>query len=338
MFIPGASAGNVTLDGEQVVMRKMVYNLEFPPWCPEMIITGYRFIRVKEYEEKLARLHHTSDSGVEFFIATNPGQHAVTSYVEIPAAEEKSVLPWSDQESTIALDDILLLLSIFTRRDVFAVDDTSPDEASDLWTADSRLHIDGGILRSSIPYREQVTVDGEVYDIGFQEGVTRVYSLIRDEEWRRKYASGYFLFLALHAFKCDLLEAAVGQCCVMWEHLFSLHDRGRLLRDENDGTDYLARLIFLLAEYDLAEQVGGDERTERLSYLRDTIVHFGRIPEEAESQREALFFLRLTEVLLAQILGLSPPNVLGTQGPWEKPSGPSQVGRLPVFGVRSGCI
>lgn len=189
-----------------------------------------------------------------------------------------------------------------------------------------------------MPYREQVAGDGHVYDIGFEEGVGEVYSLIRSASWQRKYGHGYVLFLALHAFKCSLLEAAIAQCWTMWEHLFSLHDRSRLLRDENDGVDCRDKLTFLLAEYGLAEQIGRDERVERLTHLRDTIVHLGRIPEEAESQREALFFLRLTEVLLAQILGLSPVNVLGTQGPWKKPSGPSRVSRLPVFGVRSGRI
>ena len=68
-------------------MRKRVYNLEFPPWCPAMTIHGYRFIRVKEYRERVARLQHTSGSSIEFSVAASPGQHAVTSYVEIPAAE-----------------------------------------------------------------------------------------------------------------------------------------------------------------------------------------------------------------------------------------------------------
>ena len=319
-------------------MRKRVYNLEFPPWCPAMTIHGYRFIRVKEYRERVVRLQPTSGSSIEFSVAASPGQHAVTSYVEIPAAEEKSVLPWNDRDNTTALNDILLLLSIFTRRDVFAVDDASMEEAEGLWTADPRLHIGGGILRSSIIYREGGPVNGEVYDIGFEEGVAEVCSLIREEHWQRKYADGYLLFLALHAFKSELLEAAVAQCWTIWEHLFSLHHREHILCQETKGADDRAKLLFLLEEHDLAEQVTGDEWAEQVAQLREAIVHSGRIPEGDQAQRDALFFLRLTEVLLAQILELSPSNVLGTHEAWEWPPGNGRTSKMPVFGVLSGRI
>lgn len=317
-------------------MTRQVYNLEFPAWCREMAIHGYRFVRVREYEERLALLQHTSGSGIEFSVVASPGRHAVASCVENPASEEKSVLPWSDRENRTALDDILLLLSIFSRRDVFAVEDACAGEAEGLWTADPRLHIGGGILRSSMPYREQVAGDGHVYDIGFEEGVGEVYSLIRSASWQRKYGHGYVLFLALHAFKCSLLEAAIAQCWTMWEHLFSLHSRGELPHEEVDRTGGGAKIAFLLDGCDLAEQVSEHGTVERLSQLTDMIVRSGRIPEDGSAQRDALLFLRLTEVLLAKILGLSPPNVLGTQREWERPSGVSRKGKMSVFGVRSG--
>lgn len=86
-------------------MRKKVYNLEFPSWCQELTVFGYRFTRVEDYKEKylsLQRIVEGSDS--EFSIKANTGQHAHTAYVELPKNEEEPVLEWADKKVT-ALDD-----------------------------------------------------------------------------------------------------------------------------------------------------------------------------------------------------------------------------------------
>ena len=48
--------------GNEVITETMnvrpVYNLEFPSWCSEINIFGYRFSRVSNYEDKVLSLQH----------------------------------------------------------------------------------------------------------------------------------------------------------------------------------------------------------------------------------------------------------------------------------------
>ena len=104
-------------------MRTEIYNLAFPSNCPAMTIFGYQFTRVDNYRDRLASLQHLITFHSEFEIRPNSGNNAVTAYVDFPESEEKAVLKWPSSRST-ALSDILLLLSIFTGRDVFMVDKT----------------------------------------------------------------------------------------------------------------------------------------------------------------------------------------------------------------------
>ena len=65
-------------------MKRKIYNLEFPPWCPEINIYGYKFFRVKDYEHKVKTLQHLVSCISEFDIKQNTGGHAETAYVELP--------------------------------------------------------------------------------------------------------------------------------------------------------------------------------------------------------------------------------------------------------------
>ena len=178
-------------------MRKEIYNLEFPSWCNEMTIFEYHFTRVNNYRDRLASLQHWITSHVEFEIRANTGSHAVTAYVDLPERERKSVFKQRGSANT-ALSDILLLLSIFTRRDVFTVDNASDGDSDKVIIADPRIYDWGGVLITSIPYKEHPIPDNEShgYNIGFEKGINQVYSLVRSEDWQRKYKEGHFLILA----------------------------------------------------------------------------------------------------------------------------------------------
>jgi hypothetical protein len=102
-------------------MRKWVYNLKFRSRCPSFTIAGYQFHRVDDYAEKVVRLQHLVNSHSEFKFLVNTGEHIITAHVDTPQTEEKAVLEWGDDSESTALSDILLLLSIFTGRDVFVM-------------------------------------------------------------------------------------------------------------------------------------------------------------------------------------------------------------------------
>jgi len=87
----------------------------------------------------------------------------------LPLKEKKPIIEWSDKKAT-ALDDILLLLSIFTLRDVFATSEPI-EKGSAAVTADSREYFFG--LRTAIKYEKGEDECGDQCDIGFQKGVER---------------------------------------------------------------------------------------------------------------------------------------------------------------------
>lgn len=300
-------------------MRKQVYNLEFPSWCPEMTIFGYRFTRVDNYANQVVRLQHMVTVYSEFEIRANTGEHAITAYVDFPECEEKAVLEWADSSNT-ALSDILLLLSIFTGRDVFVVDNTSGDSSDGVIRADPREYQWGGVLRCSIPYKKQL-IDSEPwgYNIGFEEGLNQVYALIRSEEWQRKYQGGYFLFLAQQGFRRQSLEAAFIQCWAIWEHLFTILNRSWLSEKQIRQLSSSEKIAFLLVKYALKAEIDDSarDRIGSLAEIRNRLIHFGRFPERGSVHDDAVLFIQLTEFVIAKMLGLSPSNVLNTMDELE---------------------
>ncbi len=202
-------------------MKKEVYNLQFPSCCQGMTIFGYHFARVDDYQSKVASLQNLVEyHDSEFQFRLNTGNHAITAYVDLPEREEKSVIK---QPDSTALSDVLLLLSIFTGRDVFTVDNARADSNDSVIIADHRVYAWGGVLMTSILYKNQPITDDEPhgYNIGFEEGINQIYTLVRSEDWQHKYKGGYFLVLAQQAFRRQPLETAFTQCWTIWEHLFS---------------------------------------------------------------------------------------------------------------------
>ena len=295
-------------------MKRSVYNLEFPSRCLEMTLFGYRFARVDNYQEQVCRLQHLGTSYSEFKINANTGTHGITAYVETPEHEERAVLEWADNDAS-ALGDILLLLSIFTQRDVFVVEQQATEDAIGVITADPRFHYGGGILRCSIPYKEQpIESEPRGYDIGFEEGLNRTYALIRSEEWQRKYRHGYFLFLARMAFRRQPLEAAFVQCWTIWEHLFAILNQNWLSSKQIRQISTAEKISYMLVEYALRDEISETDRRriEALANIRNRLIHFGRFPDRGAVHDDAVLFARLTEFVIAKILDLAPSNVLNT--------------------------
>ena len=298
-------------------MRKEVYNLEFPPWCEEMTIFGYHFTRVDDYQTKVTSLQHLVTSHGEFQIRANTGNHAATAYVDLPEREEKPVIK---RLGSTALSDILLFLSIFTGRDVFTVDNASDGSGDRSIIADPRVYDWGGVLITSIPYKNQPIPDDEPhgYNIGFEEGLNQVYSLVRSEDWQRKYKGGYFLILAQQAFRHQPLETAFTQCWTIWEHLFSILNSNWLSSKQIRQISSFEKIAFLLVAYALKNEIDDSAkgRIKSLAEIRNRLIHFGYFPDNA-IQDDAVMFTELTEFVVAKILGLSPSGALDTMAKLE---------------------
>ncbi len=311
-------------------MKREVYNLEIPSNCPAMTIFGYQFTRVDDYQNRITSLQHWTPVHSEFEIRTNTGKHAVTAYVEVPEHEQEAALAWADGSNATALTDILLLLSIFTRRDVFMVDNAIDDGRSKVIVADSRFYPCGGVLGSSIPYEKRLIDLADPlssYNMGFEKCLNQIYELIRTEKWKHKYQRGYFLFLAQQAFRSRSPDIAFILCWTIWEHLFAVLNVSWLSKEEIEQQGAFKKIAFLLVEY-LKDKVDNPtrEQLEPWRNMRNNLIHFGRFPgssgnapkhesSDSSGQRwlhDAILFIELTEFIITKTLGLSPSNALNT--------------------------
>lgn len=288
---------------------KKIYNLEFPIYCKKLNIGGYVFRRVEDYERQVKSLQHLTTSLSEYSISANTGAHNITAFVDLPIKEKKAVFPW-DKNSATALDDILLLLSIFTGRDVFL--DESLDKPSAI-IADPRKYQWGGSLRCSIPYKDKKIDQDSGYNIGFEEGLNKIYSLIRTDQWLKKYQNGYFLLLLNHAEKRQILETAFVLHWTILEHLFTLHNRKWLSDERIQKLPSAEKISFLLVEYAPSSEITtpNKKRISELAGVRNRLVHFGKFPD-VMAEKNAELVIRLAEFIIAKILGLLPSNVFNT--------------------------
>lgn len=294
-------------------MRRPIYNLEFPSWCNEIRLHDYLFLRVDEYETRLQELQHLVGRHSEFRIVPTTGTHSITAIVEHAEPEPPAVLEWAG-DSTTALMDLLLILSLFTKRDVFGGPKES-EVGQGAIIRDPRGYAHGGILLLSIPYVGQpVEPEPYRYNIGFEQGLNEICGLIRDDQWRDLYRGGYFLFLANQAFKRQSLEASFVQSWTIWEHLFSIHNSRWLSDASIHSISAHEKISFVLAEYGVLQEIddAARGRIRALSRIRNRLVHFGRFPERDHVNEDAILFIQLTEWIIATILQLEPSNALNT--------------------------
>lgn len=305
-------------------MQKLVYNLEFPPRCRQLDIYSYRFTRVDKYQERLHQLHRLVHEVSEFELHPTTGIHSQTAWVELPESEEAPILKWAGERRT-ALDDLFILLSLFTRRHVFAL---TNEESSLPIVADPRTYRWGGILRVSLPYEESPGNDPGSYDIGFQRGMNEVYTLMRTPEWQNEYRNGYVLFLARQAFSQHVLEAAFTQCWTMWEHLFAVLNSNWLSKEQIIKMPSNEKIAFLMIRFNLLTAIDNQTRTRLGLFvdIRNRLVHFGCFPITDEPlsttkvphdpirdiHDRAVLFIHLTEFIVTKVLGLTPSEVLDT--------------------------
>ncbi len=247
------------------------------------------------------------------------GEHVITAFVDLPEREDNAVLEWSKPKAT-ALDDLLLLLSIFSGRDVFL---SKSDKGDGVYQADPRQYHGGGVLRASLPYKASHTDPNKkdiAYDVGFEEELNRIYLLIRSEEWLQKYRRGYFLFLVQQASYEQTIESAFTQCWTIWEHLFAILNQNWLSVKQIQQLDSSDKIAFILTKFALKGEIDEQSRNriKTLAEIRNRLIHFGKFPERDSVYEDAVLFVRLTEFVIAEILALTPSNVFNTTERLEK--------------------
>ena len=290
-----------------------VYNLVFPDYVDEMEIFGYIFRRAEDYPDRLQALSQHVEIWSEFHIERNTGNHAITAKVEVPEKQKKFVLEWGGTSENWALHDIMLLLSLFSSRNVFLRKPTG----TEIIKPDYRVHPYGGNLRTSLRQEfEPIAGTENQADRGFERNLTEIYKLIRTLVWQKKYGKGFFLFLLRSAFQPQILETSFILCWTIWEHLFTLHNKNWLDEEKIHRLSGIDKIANIFVEYDLFKEIDSKSRKviQKLCKTRNKLTHFGKFPDKnPNSKEDAEIFIRLTEIITAKILGLTPSDIFSAE-------------------------
>lgn len=309
-------------------MKVDVYNLQFPPYIKTLRLGGYLFERVEGYPDAFSKLQHlVESSGSEFSATPNDGSHQITATVEEVTVGSSS-LEWS-MPNPSQLDDIMLFLDLFTGRSVFYKNWTDDgvvivrDPQTAQWGGQFRLstHDETGYLRVS----DGVIIPKDVFEtmpqarmmeyhpvnLGFEKTINEVLGLIATPDWQNEYKKGYFLFLFKHGVRRQMVETAFLTCWTIWEHLFALHNT-QLSEQKLQRTDATDKITYILQKYfaRTIDQTATDA-VIRIKRARHVLVHYGKRPTNVDV-KEMELLIRLTEQLMAIVLGLNPSNAFNS--------------------------
>jgi len=305
-----------------------VYNLEFPAYVNIINIAGYKFKRVANYNTAFSGLQHIVEVfGSEFPIKLNTGTHQQTAIVEIPVEEESAILPWAKESKFTKLQDVLLFLTLFTGRNVFVLNPGEekyplrPDPRGHFWGGQFRLSMQHDVkwrhrttseLRTDEEMKKVSVFDYDRLDLGLEKTICALLDTVSSGSWRDKYGAGYFIFTFRQLLKQENIEQAFLASWTLWEHFFTLHHRHWLDDKSIEQIGGDKKIAFILHYYfgqRITDFARG--RIKRLTKARNRLVHFGPIPENVDL-KEIEMFIRLTEQLMAIVLGLEPSNALNS--------------------------
>ena len=231
-----------------------VYNLEFQWPDEEMQIGPYVFIPLEDYQDRFLDLQHlvAVHGGHHGSIEPCTGSHQITGSVVCPQKQRVAALGWGHEAAT-ELDDIVLLLSLFTGRKVFVLEAEDRGEAL---IADPRLFHYGGGLRLSLPQTKRTSSLGEDdYSIDLAGGLSNVNETIRSEGWRSTYGKGHFLFLFGSACHRQIIETSFLLSWTIWEHFFRLHNEHWISRRSLRSVNVREKIRYILTQYGLREKI-----------------------------------------------------------------------------------
>ncbi len=300
-----------------------IYNLEFPQNRDEILVGGYKVQKLPNYNDhrkKLMWLTNVSDMDGE--VHRNTGINEPTAIVHGIGLKSKYF------KGKTLLEDICLLLTIFTGRNVFALDQNTYFRQLPI-LADPRLHHYGGVLHCSLRYQEEAyneeTLEAiteaernndnllwNVREIGFETEINKILRLIYSKRWRKKYKGGYFILLMRQALKRMDLEPTFQLCWTIWEHIYAVLNPKGLTQDKLEKVAGKDKISYLLKEYfNINLRSESHRELTRINKARNSLVHFGRITNNT-NYKEIDLFIRMTEFLVAKTLKLNPSNVFNT--------------------------
>jgi hypothetical protein len=218
------------------------------------------------------------------------GKHTITAKVEVPNIQEKYSLDWEGTNEDWALHDIVFLISLFTRRNVFL---KNPNMINGVINQDPRQWRWGILLKQSI------------IEHRFEEDLNYVYNRIRNPDWQKRYSKGYFLFILRSALQPQSLESTFILCFSIWEHLYTLDNPKNLKIKDIWKVTASEKIKYVTNIYSDISTESNDYKkiVESICNARNRTVHIGRFPD-SQTIDEVERFIYSTEKLTTTILGL----------------------------------
>ena len=292
-----------------------IYNLEFPDNVEELNIGGYCFTRTFDYADRLKELANNGR-----LQETNHGCHQVTALMTLPEEQKAAVLPWEDPENDPKDPreylDLLLILSLLTKRNVFAK--TWSDTEGKRQIIEDPRHHRGNFNRFILPVGKNINNQtGEIIDnfntnglntlewikldknnedeselletdqsgwIRFDQGLeiaaNKAWNTIKDEVWQKKYNNGAFLLIFSQSQRRQRIESAFILSWSIWEHIFSLHHSPSMTREAIERTSGAKKYEFIKKEY--FSDSRAEEESEIMIIIRNRLFHFGFFHEDIE--------------------------------------------------------
>lgn len=311
-----------------------VYNLVFQPYIKEYKIGDYVFKRIQSYKESFNKLMHLVNStGSEFPTKVQTWEHQITATVTWPKKEKKSKLEWYHKNAT-KLDDVLLLLSIFTWRNVFLKNRNKSENIA--ITQDHRIHwfwwqlclsldhewayknnrtweivLDKDFWKRSLSIRNRI-------NIWFEKSLNSVLNTISSRKWQKEYDWGYFLFLYKSAIQRHTIDSSFITCWTIWEHIFTIKNRNWLNEKSILQMSGDNKISFIINYYFLKNiDEKARKNIKKITQTRNRLIHFWKKTEQIRIKDMELF-IRLTEQLMAIILWLRPSNAFNSFEEFDK--------------------
>lgn len=274
-------------------------------------------------------MHLVNSSWSEFNTEVQTGSHQITATVEIPNEEIVSILPRNDKEHT-QLDDILLLLTIFTGRSVFKKTWITDKNIAIIW--DHRIHHYWWQLICSIEYKSmwknkktrKLITEEKAKDIKwihneynkaniwFEETLNQILIKIYSEERQNAYDGWYFLFLYKDALPRQILEKSFLTCWTIWEQIFAIENKKWMPDEDIFKTGWDKKIAYILTKY-FSKNIDKVWRNNirRITNSRNRLVHFWKKSINVSNEEKDMF-IRLTEQLISIILWLNPSNIFNS--------------------------
>jgi len=274
--------------------------------------------RVADYDSKQALLSNQIEfHGVEFSGTPRIGQNAVTGTLTCTVAEAPSTSALLGASKS-AIDDIVILLRLFTGREVaYATTEAFENEKLLGFGLDHRQYTFGKVIRTSVPYIKgpNVCPSGLKWkDESVEAILNKILATISDKEWLDVYHHGAFIGLLEQAIKQRTITSAFTQCWTIWEHLFFCLNCKWMSEQNIRNTRADEKIAFILHHHGILHHIDKNCRDviQRLVNTRNRLVHHGFFPDNLQAIADAQLFVDLTEYVAVKAMRLIPGEVFNT--------------------------